>query len=195
MKKKPRSTVPKTTNQVRIIGGMHKRRLLSFIDADGLRPTPDRMRETLFNWLMGHLSDATVLDVCAGSGVLGAECLSRGAKFATFIEYQTAQAKLLSDNLNTLCLSEQSQVIAGDALTKLPSLTQTYDIVFIDPPYALNLWQKLLNALQDNKLIHQDSLIYLEADKSIETIINLDDYHIIKNTKAGQVYSYLLQIA
>lgn len=74
------------SNQVRIIGGQYKRRLISFVDADGLRPTPDRLRETLFNWLLADTLDALVLDVCAGSGVLGIEALSRGAKQAVLIE-------------------------------------------------------------------------------------------------------------
>ena len=74
------------SNQVRIIGGQYKRRLINFIDSDGLRPTPDRLRETLFNWLLADTLDAVVLDMCAGSGVLGLESLSRGAKQAVLMQ-------------------------------------------------------------------------------------------------------------
>lgn len=190
--RKPQKSA-KNTNQVRIIGGQHKRRMLSFIDADGLRPTPDRVRETVFNWLMGHLQDANVLDVCAGSGVLAIECLSRGAKSATLIEYQPNQAKLIAQNLQTLRLEHQAQVLTGDALALLPTLKQSYDIIFIDPPYAANLWQGIIERLSAHDLLHQDSLIYLEADQELSQIINPKPFEIIKSIKAGQVFSYLLQ--
>lgn len=190
--RKPQKSA-KNTNQVRIIGGQHKRRMLSFIDADGLRPTPDRVRETVFNWLMGHLQDANVLDVCAGSGVLAIECLSRGAKSATLIEYQPNQTKLIAQNLQTLRLEHQAQVLTGDALALLPTLKQSYDIIFIDPPYAANLWQGIIERLSAHDLLHQDSLIYLEADQELSQIINSKPFEIIKSIKAGQVFSYLLQ--
>ena len=184
----------KASNQVRIIGGQHKRRMISFIDADGLRPTPDRVRETVFNWLMGHIQDASVLDVCAGSGVLAIECLSRGAKSATLIEYQPAQAKLIAQNLQLLRLDTQAQVYTGDALDILPTLKQPYDLIFIDPPYSANLWQKLIDAIFAHDLLHADSLIYLESDQELSQIITCNRLTAIKSIKAGQVYSYLLQV-
>lgn len=184
----------KTSNQVRIIGGQHKRRMISFIEADGLRPTPDRVRETVFNWLMGHIQDASVLDVCAGSGVLAIECLSRGAKSATLIEYQPAQAKLIAQNLQLLRLDTQAQVYTGDALDILPALKQPYDLIFIDPPYSANLWQKLIDAIFAHDLLHADSLIYLESDQELSQIITCNRLTTIKSIKAGQVYSYLLQV-
>lgn len=184
----------KASNQVRIIGGQHKRRMISFIDADGLRPTPDRVRETVFNWLMGHIQDASVLDVCAGSGVLAIECLSRGAKSATLIEYQPTQAKTIAQNLQLLRLDTQAQVHTGDALDILPTLKQPYDLIFIDPPYSANLWQKLIDAIFAHDLLHADSLIYLESDQELSQIITHNRLTTIKSIKAGQVYSYLLQV-
>ncbi|MFB6349142.1 16S rRNA (guanine(966)-N(2))-methyltransferase RsmD [Moraxella sp. ZJ142] len=188
----------KPSNQVRIIGGLHKRRLLNFIDADGLRPTPDRLRETIFNWLTGQLYHAKVLDTCAGSGALGFEAISRGAMMATLIEPNTAQAHLLADNAKSLRIDEQMTVINHDALHALPTLTGVFDIVFIDPPYALNLWRPILTTLLDNRLITADSLIYLEADKPLATVLGDDllaAFEIVKDTKVGQAGAYLLKLA
>ena len=110
--KKPTQKSTKAVNQVRIIGGQHKRRLLSFVDAQGLRPTPDRLKETIFNWLTGYLIDAKILDTCAGSGALGFEALSRGAKTATLIEPNLAQAQMLKQNANLLKLSDKLTIVS-----------------------------------------------------------------------------------
>ena len=101
---------------VRIIGGQYKRRIVSFIDAEGLRPTPDRLRETLFNWLIADIHDAKVLDSCAGSGVLGFEALSRGAAHTTFIEVSSAQVTMLRQSAEQLRLDASNyQIIQGTA--------------------------------------------------------------------------------
>lgn len=183
------------TNQVRIIGGMHRRRLISFIDANGLRPTPDRLRETIFNWLTGHLTDARVLDVCAGSGALAFEALSRGAADAVLIEANAAQAKQLIANAELLNLSASTQIIHGASPTALDALQGPFDLIFIDPPYALDLWQPILNTLIDLKLIHENSLIYLEADRDIDAVISADllrAFTLIKATQVGQAHAYLM---
>ncbi len=185
----------KKTNQVRIIGGVHKRRLLSFIDADGLRPTPDRLRETLFNWLMGALTDARVLDVCAGSGVLGFECISRGAGSAVLIEKNPLQAKQLTANAKLLHIDTTTRIINGDAVAVIETLSTPFDIIFIDPPYSAMLWQPLMDALQTHQLMHSDTLIYLEADKPIDAVLNeqtLQQFDTVKYTKVGQAHAYLL---
>ncbi|MDO5652441.1 MAG: 16S rRNA (guanine(966)-N(2))-methyltransferase RsmD [Moraxella sp.] len=179
------------TNQVRIIGGQLKRRQLSFIDTDGLRPTPDRLRETLFNWLMGNTQDAKVLDVCAGSGVLGVEAISRGAAHATFIEVNATQAKLLQSNLDTLNISTQCSVHQGQAQAILPTLNTAFDIIFIDPPYALDLWQILLELIIKYKCHHANTLIYLESDKPLDDIIASFSLNAHKSAKIGQVYAVL----
>lgn len=195
-KSKPNQAA-RTTNQVRIIGGLHKRRLISFIDADGLRPTPDRLRETLFNWLMGDLNDASVLDVCAGSGVLGYESVSRGASSAVLIEYNSAQAKLLADNAELLKINAQTTIKSGDCLAILPTLSQAFDVIFIDPPYAKDLWQAIIDLLFTHQLLHKNSLIYFESDREIETVLTaetLAKLSVEKSTKIGQAYAYLLTL-
>lgn len=184
---------PCTPNQVRIIGGKFKRRTVQFIDADGLRPTPDRLRETLFNWLMADILQATVLDVCAGSGVLAFEALSRGAKHATLIEANNAQAKLLHQTAQTLQLNTtEYTIINGTAEHALTQLDTPFDIIFLDPPYAYNLWQSLLTRLLEHSLCHRHTLIYIESDKPLATLIDSLAFDVLKTTKIGQVYAGLI---
>lgn len=203
---------------VRIIGGQFKRRVVSFIDADGLRPTPDRLRETLFNWLLADIHGARVLDSCAGSGVLGFEALSRGAAHTTFIEINSAQSNMLRQSAEQLRLDTATySVITGTAEQVLQQhqLTERpFDIVFIDPPYAQDLWQPILTALITNALIDQSTLIYLEADKDLtpqleqleETLNKNQDaqlettrqpiaFECLKQTKVGQVVAGLYQLS
>ena len=184
--KKPKAT---KHNQVRIIGGQFKRRSVSFVQTDGLRPTPDRLRETIFNWLMADLQDALVLDVCAGSGVLGFEALSRGARHATFIEPHTPQAKTLHQNASTLNLAPDTHTIINDnAQNALPRLTGAFDVIFLDPPYALNLWTPLLKLLGTHGLYHKQTLIYAESDQPLD----FEGFELTKSTKVGQVYAGIL---
>lgn len=191
--KKSGSKLPLTKSSVRIIGGLHKRRLIEFVAVDGLRPTPDRLRETLFNWLMGDLQEANVLDVCAGSGVLGFEAISRGASHATLIEFNKNQVSELTKTTQTLKLNNIN-IIQGDCLKILPTLTTPFDIVFIDPPYSLNLWQDIIISLKNHQLIHQNTLMYIEADNPLETLILDNGLDLLKSAKVGQVWAYLAGI-
>ena len=227
MKKTSSTRQPKKTHKaktknsaagdVRIIGGQFKRRSVSFIDAEGLRPTPDRLRETLFNWLIADIHDAQVLDSCAGSGVLGFEALSRGAAHTTFIEINPAQSNMLRQSAEQLRLSANTyQIIQGTAeqvLTQNQTLPHHFDIVFIDPPYAQDLWQPILMALIKKSLISTETLIYLEADKDLtlqlnqlvasvnensapqaETTQGIIGFECLKQTKVGQVVAGLYRL-
>lgn len=187
---------PKHThkNSVRIIGGQFKRRTLNFIDQDGLRPTPDRLRETLFNWLTGDLQGASVLDVCAGSGVLGFESLSRGAKYAVLIELNKQQAHKLTINAQTL-KADNITIIQGDCLTLLPKFDTPFDIVFVDPPYQANLWQAILNCLTQHKLIHAQTWLYIESNQTLDDKLGEQNLMIYKSTKVGQIYAYLVKLS
>ena len=225
MKKPSRGRAAKKTHQaksaagdVRIIGGQFKRRIVSFIEADGLRPTPDRLRETLFNWLLADIHGARVLDSCAGSGVLGFEALSRGAAHTTFIEVNTAQSNMLRQSAEQLRLDTAAYtVITGTAeqvLSQNQLIEHPFDIVFIDPPYAQDLWQPILTALITRNLIDTNTLIYLEADKDLttqleqleEALNNKIDaqsatteqsihFECLKQTKVGQVVAGLYQLS
>ena len=225
MKKPSRGRAAKKTHHaksaagdVRIIGGQFKRRIVSFIEADGLRPTPDRLRETLFNWLLADIHGARVLDSCAGSGVLGFEALSRGAAHTTFIEINTVQSNMLRQSAEQLHLDPTTyQVITGTAeqvLSQHQPIERPFDIVFIDPPYAQDLWQPILSTLITNALIDQSTLIYLEADKDLtpqleqleeqlnenqdaqlETTQKTIRFECLKQTKVGQVVAGLYQLS
>ncbi|WP_201597813.1 16S rRNA (guanine(966)-N(2))-methyltransferase RsmD [Psychrobacter vallis] len=226
MKKSPNGRQSKNNNQlknvaagdVRIIGGQFKRRIVKFVDAEGLRPTPDRLRETLFNWLLADIHGAHVLDSCAGSGVLGFEALSRGAAHATFIELNPAQSTMLHQSAEQLRISSTTyQIVQGTAEQVLiqNQLTQRhFDVVFIDPPYAEDLWQPILTALITQSLIDTNTLIYLEADKDLapqlkqleETLNkNLETqlgnvqqiirFECLKQTKVGQVVAGLYRLS
>lgn len=188
--KKPTKSHYKTTNQVRIIGGQFKRRSISFVDADGLRPTPDRLRETLFNWLMADIHDARVLDVCAGSGVLGFEALSRGASHVVMIEPNPTQARTIKHNADILRLTHsQLSIINGTAQTALPTLSTPFDIIFIDPPYALDIWHDIISGIIEHRLYHADTLCYIESDTALDDILIPFSTNLYKSVKVGQVYA------
>lgn len=203
---------------VRIIGGQFKRRVVRFVEAEGLRPTPDRLRETLFNWLLADIHGGYVLDSCAGSGVLGFEALSRGAAHATFIEVNPAQNQMLRQSAEQLKLDTTTyQILQGTAEQILAQnqLTQRYfDVVFIDPPYAQDLWQPILTALITHSFVDTNTLIYLEADRELDSQLrqlantlneSLDlhqqatkktiRFECLKQTKVGQVVAGLYQLS
>lgn len=131
MAKKPK---PVSMGQIRIIGGQWRGRKLPVRDSEGLRPTTDRVRETLFNWLMPVIRDANCLDCFAGSGALGIEALSRYAASATLIELDKHNARQLSENLAQLKI-HNAQVINANTLTYLANSGTPFDVVFLDPPF------------------------------------------------------------
>jgi len=179
-------------NQLRIIGGDWKRRQLPFASIEGLRPTPDRVRETLFNWLMWEVQNAQVLDMCAGSGALAFEALSRGAASVVMIEPDRTQALFLTQNLELLKVTKtRAQLKVATAQQVLPTLQTQFDLVFLDPPYSLNLWETL--AAQANHLIKDNAYIYVEADRDLQSLKLPASWRLIKNTKAGMVRAGLYQ--
>lgn len=177
-------------NQLRIIGGEWKRRVLPFASIDGLRPTPDRVRETLFNWLMWDIQNTQVLDVCTGSGALGFEALSRGAASVYMIEPDKTQARFLKDNIQLL-KAQNCHLINATAQQALPRLKEQFDVVFLDPPYSLNLWQELAELA--DPLIKTNAYIYVEADRDLTQLQLPTTWQQIKTTKAGTVHSGLYQ--
>lgn len=184
----------KNKNTLRIIGGEWRSRKLPFIDAPGLRPTPDRIRETLFNWLQGNIHSANCIDMFAGSGALGFEALSRGAKDVIFIEKNPACVAQLKDNL--ILLNIEATVLQTDALDFLNQLEKpdtAFDIVFLDPPYREGLIEKSLLYLTTENLIDNNSLVYLEHEAEENFDWNDFGLQILKQAKAGQVHSFLLK--
>jgi len=133
-------------NRVRIIGGQYRRRLLDFPGSEGLRPTPDRVRETVFNWLGQDLPGWTCLDLFAGSGALGFEAASRGAGRVVMIERESKAISALEKNRTVLGAS-QVDVLRTDALAWLANNRETFDLVFVDPPFDSGLAEKVLATL------------------------------------------------
>ncbi|HTF96159.1 MAG TPA: 16S rRNA (guanine(966)-N(2))-methyltransferase RsmD [Cellvibrio sp.] len=155
---------PKGSNQLRIIGGSWRGRKLGFPDVEGLRPTGDRIRETLFNWLAPDIAGARCLDLFAGSGALGLEALSRGAGESVLIEKNPLAAQSLVKNL-ALLNAEKAQVINTDTLSFLSNANSVvpFDVVFIDPPFQQNLWQQTIDLLEQQKLLSESCVIYVES--------------------------------
>ena len=181
-----------TGNTLRIIGGECRGRKLTFPDNPQLRPTPDRVRETLFNWLQNDIYGACCLDLFAGSGALGLEALSRGAKECVFVETHAPTCKQLKQNLHIL-KKDNYQIACMDALTFLKQTQASFDIVFIDPPFANNLWQPALNLLLNQKLLAPNGKLYLESHS--KTVLNLpEQWQILRDKKAGDVHYQLISL-
>ncbi|SDJ20513.1 16S rRNA (guanine(966)-N(2))-methyltransferase RsmD [Billgrantia gudaonensis] len=149
--------------QLRLIGGDFKRRRLPVLDSPGLRPTPDRIRETLFNWLAAATPGARVLDLFAGTGALGLEALSRGAAEAHFVERDPRVARQLTDNLATLDAAARGRVTAADALSFLAGQPRLCSLAFLDPPFRQGLVAPCCMQLERGWLA-ADALIYVEME-------------------------------
>lgn len=151
------------SGQIRIIGGQWRGRKLLVPDSPGLRPTTDRVRETLFNWLAPSMVDARCLDCFAGSGALGLEALSRYAASATLLEMERHVAQQLQKNLATL-KAEHGKVVNTNTLTYLNQSGTPHDVVFIDPPFRKGLLEETLNLLETNGWLADSALIYVESE-------------------------------
>ena len=180
--------VHSATGQIRIIGGDWRGRKLPVLNADGLRPTSDRVRETLFNWLQFEVPGAVCLDVFAGSGALGFEALSRGAKQVTLLELNSANAKQLKQNLVTL-KTEKAEVVQTDSLQWLAKNNATqFDVVFVDPPFNQGLMQPTVDLLFKNGVLKsQQACLYLEQEKQLNWPNLPDGWACVKEKTTSQV--------
>jgi 16S rRNA (guanine966-N2)-methyltransferase len=181
-------------NRVRIIGGEHKGRRLNFPDAPGLRPTADRVRETLFNWLQPVLAGARCMDLFAGSGALGLEAASRGAGFVMFVEKSPKAAARLNEHLNAMQLSDRAQVRNADAGRVIRvSPDQGYDVVFLDPPFTAGLLERTAQALEQNDWLVPAAWIYLEQDAAHPWPELPDAWGAYREGQAGQASFRLMK--
>ena len=152
--------------RVRIIGGHLRNSRLLVPDLDGLRPTPERARETLFNWLAPIIAGARCLDLCAGTGALGIEALSRGAASVTFVECDARVAQALRANIERLKAGD-GEVSVAAAQDFLRGTARRFDLVFLDPPFALDLWADLARALESGHWLAASALIYVESPREL----------------------------
>jgi 16S rRNA (guanine(966)-N(2))-methyltransferase RsmD len=191
--------------QVRIIGGAWKRRLLPVLDALGLRPTPDRVRETVFNWihhqLGGEWGQVDCLDLFAGSGALGFEAASRGARSVTMLDFYAPVARQLQENKDLL-KAENVTILRADAFTFAADMAargQRVDVVFLDPPYQQDFIGKALPLCVS--LLNPDGMVYVEAEYALPALADdegapdwLAPWEIVRADKAGMVFYHLLKL-
>lgn len=182
------------SSSVRIIGGEWRGRKLDFPAIEGLRPTPDRVRETLFNWLQSYLPGARCLDLFSGSGALGLEALSRGAASVTFIDQAPEVINQLRSNLNTLKANNAELVLrsAPEWLEQcLPDEEVRYDLVFMDPPFRKGLTVSVCALLEQRQLLADEALIYIETEAELQLKQLPENWQLHREKQAGQV-SYRL---
>jgi len=192
--KTPRPTpvaLPAGRNSVRIIGGSWRGRRIGFPDLPGLRPTPDRVRETLFNWLQLSIVDARCLDLFAGSGALGLEALSRGAREVVFVEQAVAAAHSLRDQLTRLGATARAQVVEMGAKRYLASSAAPFDLVFVDPPFGQQALPLYLPLLADGFWVKPGGLVYLECERAAGTPALPAGWELLKSKSAGEVGYHL----
>ena len=188
---KPRA---RPANLLRVIGGQWRGRRLAFPELPGLRPTPDRVRETLFNWLAPVLPGARCLDLFAGSGALGIEALSRGAGEVVFVEYQPLAARMLRDNLASLHATA-ARVEQADALHWLRAPAAPFTIVLLDPPFAEQLLEPACAALEHGGWLTTPAWIYLEAAAAAPAPVWPAQWTLHREKTAGAVTYRLLRRA
>lgn len=174
-------------SRVRIIGGAWRSRLLEVAAVPGLRPTPDRVRETLFNWLGQDLRGLRCLDLFAGTGILGFEAASRGAAEVVMVEQNPRALAALQRSAETLVAS-QVEIIRGDAVKFLQSTRRTFDVVFLDPPYRQGWLERVAPLI--GSVMQPDGWLYAESEAPVA---QLGEWQTVKQGHAGQVHFHLLQ--
>ncbi|MDR2678635.1 MAG: 16S rRNA (guanine(966)-N(2))-methyltransferase RsmD [Zoogloeaceae bacterium] len=177
-----------SAHSLRIIGGQWRRRRLCFPESAGLRPTPDRVRETLFNWLGQDLSGLACLDLFAGSGALGFEAGSRNAARVVLVEAAAAARAALLNNIRGLDAETRMELSGRDALEFAAAARSRFDVIFVDPPYHQGWLDRLEGILP--ALLTESGLLYLEAEHPVSAWGGLS---VIRQGKAGQVFYHLLQ--
>jgi 16S rRNA (guanine966-N2)-methyltransferase len=181
-------------NSVRIIGGAWRGRRVSFPDIPSLRPTPDRVRETLFNWLQHSVSQSRCLDLFAGSGALGLEALSRGATEAVFVEQAQAAARNLSDQIKVLGAEQRGRVMEMGAARYLRNPAQAFDIVFLDPPFGQDVLAQTIPLLDAGNWLKEGGLVYLENERAAGVPALPEHWELLKSKSAGEVGYHLARV-
>ena len=173
--------------RLRIVAGKWRSRLLDIADVPGLRPTSERIRETLFNWLVPKIHGTRCLDLFAGTGALGLEALSRGARSAIFVEKSAVAVTTLRKNCQALA-AEGALIRQADALNYLRETPEgPFDLVFLDPPFGADLNEELCRLLEQRKLLSSDAQVYIEQDRVKPEPVLPSSWRVKKNETAGSV--------
>ena len=179
---------------MKVISGLYKGRIIEGFDMDGTRPTMERVKESLFATIQNNIDDAVVLDLFSGSGNLGIEALSEGAKYAYLVDYNVKAAKTIKRNLDTIGITN-AEVINMDYLKALNYLKDKdikFDLIFLDPPYQTSFIEKSIDLITKNNLLKEDGLIICESD-SLDRVVYNDNYKIIKDKKYGDKWVVILK--
>ena len=176
--------------RVRIIGGTWRSRYLEVPSVPGLRPTPGRVRETLFNWLQPQLPGARCLDLFAGTGALCLEALSRGAREVVMVENSPVALEALRANVAALCV-HNARVIASDATEFLKQVAEPFDIIFVDPPFAANLVPSCLSLIAEHGWVRPGGMVYIEAPRTLSPVPLPAGWVQHRTRTAGQVGYHL----
>ena len=183
------------SGEIRIIGGQWRGRKLKVHDKEGLRPTTDRLKETLFNWLMMDIRNAKVLDCFCGAGSLSFEAASRGAQHVTCIEKDKQAASQLTQNAMTLHAQSLFTLLQGDFFVQVKQLNNAFDVIFIDPPFHQGMIENTLLELIKNNVLKTGSIVYVEQESSgsfdLSNSSLSSQFELTKEKKAGQVLAQL----
>ena len=173
--------------RLRIVAGNWRSRWLDIADAPGLRPTSERIRETLFNWLAPYIEGASCLDLFAGTGALGLEALSRGAAGTVFVEKSEVAARVLKSNVEMLD-AKGATVCEADAFEYLRQApARSFDIVFLDPPFAADMLEDLCRLIDERQVLAEGARVYLENDVATDEAVLPAGWELLKSKVAGQV--------
>jgi 16S rRNA (guanine966-N2)-methyltransferase len=176
--------------RLRIIGGRWRGRRLDIAESEGLRPTPDRVRETLFNWLQPYIDGAQCLDLFAGTGALCLEALSRGAGRVVMVEKAPPVAEALRRHVKLL-EAQNAEVVLADAAEYLNQPPQPFDIIFLDPPFKSDLIARCAELVEGHGWIKPGGLIYIEAPSQVDALPVPATWELLRSKKAGQVGYHL----
>ena len=179
-------------NKLNIIGGDWRSRKSSFEDAEGLRPTPARVRETLFNWLQYDVIGSRCLDLYAGSGALSFEAASRGAKSVVQVENNPVVCRALKANALSLGAG-QIKIIQSDTFRYLAGDAEAFNLVFVDPPFKLNLVVQTCHWLEDKGWLAKHAKIYVETERSCQLDVMPENWRLLKQKTAGEVMYHLFE--
>lgn len=179
-------------NSLRVTGGELRGRRMRFPIRPGLRPTLERERERLFNWLQFDLAGRSILDAFAGSGILGLEALSRSAAHCVFVERDTIASQAIQATLKEWRCSERGQVVQADFFGWLAHATEPFDVVFLDPPFSEDLFNQALQAVASAPAVRPGALVYLEAPRSFSGF-NMAPFTVEKEKASGQLVQCLLR--
>jgi 16S rRNA (guanine966-N2)-methyltransferase len=185
---------PPGRNSVRIIAGAWRGRRIHFPDIPALRPTPDRVRETLFNWLQHSITDARVLDLFAGSGALGLEALSRGAKEVVFVEQFPAAARAVQEQLVRFGGAARGRIREMGAARFLRMPGEPFDVAFLDPPFGTNALAEYIPLLDTGDWLKAGSLVYLENERAAGVPALPGHWELLKSKSAGEVGYHLARV-